>query len=300
AASDRSTRGTGAIRTAEHTTPLPVTRQAEVRDAPQMLLRRGAVGEDVSAALLALALPPPPNRERLPGIILRSQGEHVPFDHPVPWPVDAERASDQRFLSLENVGQGVILQIDCGTALAGDHAVPDVDTGRPQQIRRRFVGADIHREIAARVVDERALPLEHDWGFSWRAHLERLQRPAPLEELPGGGQRSGAGIHGSSFDGPLARGGSTCPDCNQPRSDQDAGQHMTALHDEHSSTLHRGHAGETGWEMGKRHRSVTPRSRLFSAVMRPPCEITIDLLMARPRPSPWGLNVTNGSNTAFS
>src|SRR5688572_16026655 len=138
-----------------------------------MVRRRYRAGGGVAEVmLLGRALPPPSDGERLPGIILRGQGEHVPFDDAVTRPVGAERASDERRLSLENVGQGVILQIDRGTALAGDHAVPDVDTGRPEQIGRRFVCPDVHREIAAGVVDQGALAFENDWRLARWAEFE--------------------------------------------------------------------------------------------------------------------------------
>ena len=78
-----------------------------------------------------------------------------------------------RGLSLEDVSEGMVLQIDRGAAFGGDHAVPDIDTGRPQQIRRLFIRRpDVHRQVPAGVVRERPLPLQHDWRLTWRAQLE--------------------------------------------------------------------------------------------------------------------------------
>ena len=51
---------------------------------------------------------------------------------------------------------------------------------------------------------------------------------------------------------------------------------------------------------GRKHRNVAPPSALFSARIDPPWSLTIDRLIASPRPRPCSRNVTNGSNTRSS
>src|SRR5262245_53966356 len=73
--------------------------------------------DGMRGALLPLTSPPSPDRQRLAGIVLRRQGEHIPFHGPMTWPLDAQRTLDEGLLPLQKVREGVILHVDRGAAL---------------------------------------------------------------------------------------------------------------------------------------------------------------------------------------
>src|SRR5829696_8032664 len=84
----------------------------------------------------SLAPSPASDRRRFAGGILGGQNQQVSFHDPMSRPIGAERSTDQGRLALDDVGQRVILQIDGGAPLRRDRAVPDVDPGGAQNVRR--------------------------------------------------------------------------------------------------------------------------------------------------------------------
>ena len=118
---------------------------------------------------------PSADRQRRAAVVTRRQREHVTRHLPVPRPTRGQRTSTgliRRTLAFDEVGEGVILQIDRGPAVGGDDAITHLDPGRTQQIRRGLVGFDLHVKVPEVVVVQYSGTLQQNRRLAGRTHLE--------------------------------------------------------------------------------------------------------------------------------
>ncbi len=161
---------------------------------------------------------------------LRRQRQRAALYLPVAGTTRRQRTGARGRLACDHVRQRPVLHVDGCPAARRDGAVPNVDARSPQQIGRRLIGPDLHREVAKGVIGQGPLAFQRDDRFSRRVHFERFERPAPFEVFPGRRQGAGAGVHRCHPDVPLPGSARTARKAEEDGRQQHARQRRLQHH----------------------------------------------------------------------